>query len=54
MIWLFLGLRDSHLRLKLVYGKTLKLPVVPGIGAQVGDFYAGFIVSLVNWLCGKA
>ena len=33
-------------------GRTLKLPVAPGIGVQVGDFYAGFIVSLVNWLCG--
>lgn len=32
--------------------RTLKLPVAPGIGVQVGDFYARFIVSLVSWLCG--
>ena len=32
--------------------KRLKLPVAPGIGVEVGDFYAKFIISLVNWLCG--
>ena len=32
--------------------KRLQLPVAPGIGVEVGDFYARFIVSLVNWICG--